>query len=234
MKDCKRYQDDLIGVAFGEVVGDAAESVRRHVSGCAECGRLMNSYRIAAESLRALPEPPEPQLSNEALRRRLLSAEIQRSGTAGWSWSLGAFALTAAAVAVVLALPRPMPREFGNNLRSTLSGANDKRNLVAVEDLPAPEDVVALLLPPPAPHAGSVHRPSTKRTHVRRNAVRTAKPSDFATPEPRGISGEPESMAPTAAPEDAAPIVIIEKNNTLNGTAEAKERTSTSDLAIGG
>lgn len=233
MKDCKRYQDDLIGVAFGDVVGDAAESVRRHVSGCADCERLLHSYQIAAESVRALPEPPEPRLSNETLRRRILSAEIQRSRAAGWSWSLGAFAVTAATVAIVLTLPRTAPREIGDSLRSALSGANDKRNLVAVEDLPDPEDVVTLLLPPPAARESNVDRPEPKRTNERRGSMGFAKSSDEARPESSVLSGAAESMA-AGSPEKVVPIVIIEKKNTLDGTAEAKEKTSTNDLAIGG
>jgi hypothetical protein len=104
---CKRFEDQVIGLAYGELDAAQAARVSEHVATCASCAGELALFKVAAEGARAGVEPPAPSLSNERLRQAILSSELKDARPWTWRVGLGGAALAGLAAVWVFVVSRP-------------------------------------------------------------------------------------------------------------------------------
>lgn len=120
---CDDVQPRLSGYLDGEIGAAEAETIRRHLVGCATCEGVLGDLRRVREAARDLAPVAPPATAWQAIRQRTRAASAgpedtpaRRAGSAGsgiWQWAgLAAAILLITSVAYLLG-PRP-PADRGS------------------------------------------------------------------------------------------------------------------------
>lgn len=104
---CKKLEDNIIQLAYGELPSPAAEELSKHLDNCDNCRHSYEQHKRTALAIGGLQLAGEPSMSVERLREAILSRQIRNSPTSSWKWAAGSLATGLAAVALAVALSRP-------------------------------------------------------------------------------------------------------------------------------
>lgn len=94
---CDEVRLRLVSLAEGALSADEAESVRGHLSGCADCRELQDQLQADAELLCREPAPEVPAF----LATRIMAEVRARKQTAGRWWVMSPALARVAAVVLV-------------------------------------------------------------------------------------------------------------------------------------
>lgn len=228
----KHLEEMMIRFAYGELDEHEVSKAEELIATSDEARRIYDIHAIAAGGIKRLPEAPAPQLSSERLREAILSREIRVSGARPWTWAGTAASIVAAgALAVYVFLPG----------ESTVS-PSESNTVVAVRDaVDNPSTIERFDEPVSAAAAESIHErvPETKVVAEKSAPIRK-RPQPAAskrTSEPTGSFTSAALSGPAAAPRDSgeveAVVIISRTSNAIDGTSDATEIVSATDVVLG-
>ncbi|MCW5946500.1 MAG: hypothetical protein KIT74_05660 [Fimbriimonadales bacterium] len=228
----KHLEEMMIRFAYGELDGHEVTKAEELLATSDEARRIYDIYAIAAGGMKRLPEAPAPQLSSERLREAILSREIRGSGAKPWTWAGTAASIVAAgALAVYVFLPG----------ESTVS-PSDSNTVVAVRDIVDhsssierfEEPVSSAAVESTNDRAAETEIVADKAAPIRKRpqpaaSKRTSEPTDSFT--------SAEVSRPAAAPGNSgeleAVVIISRTSNAIDGTSDATEIVSATDVVLG-
>lgn len=238
---CRRFRDELLLYAYGELEPTQVERVESHVAACAPCRRELELGRFAAMGAHAQPAPPPANLSTERLRRAILSEEL-KDARPNWVFRLGfAGAAAAAILAVYVAVDLNTPKTVttGGALQAAAGPPNKDTSIPdaaplanRVEPAPAPKAHPAVTFSKSSPKriTRRTGRPQAAAAERHDVGELLALASDAARSAANGLA-EPVVSAPSEERKSAGSDVIVIQPGSGGSATESRNPNG---ISIGG
>jgi hypothetical protein len=228
----KHLEELMIRFAYGELDEHEVSKAEELLAISDEARKIYDVHSIAAGGIKRLPEAPAPQLSAERLREAILSREICSSRTKPWTWAGTAASIVAAgALAVYVFLPG----------ESTVT-PSESNTVVAIRDIVEnPPALQRFDEPASSAAVESVNEMASESKVVAEKTAPIRKRSQPVASkrvsQPTDSYMSAELSRPAASSEHSgeveAVVIISRTSNAIDGTSDATEIVSATDVVLG-
>ncbi len=234
-----KFEEKLIALAYGELDTNEAEQVRQQIAIDPDLQSKFEAYQYAFHGSSTPEWVPPPSLSNERLRRAILTQELRKDSKPGFAKLTFGFATLTAALLAVAVVPKFLQSP---DIKLPSLGPAIASNEVS-------PDVAELTNPTPdalpktvssSPKKPAVTRKSTRKPTLYASKATRPVTTKLAASQPAetlldeqlaGIAGGVTSAA--VEREDADSVVFISGGGTTEGS-KATEMKAPTGVPIGG
>jgi hypothetical protein len=258
----RKYEDQLIELAFGDMTPEEARRLEEQALADPEAARALQTYRDVRDGLRAMAVVPEHQLSNERLRDAILARGLdnkKKESSRTWWWMpVGAMAMAFALVfmrnntatndpqvMVVQSTPKTTVAKNESAAATNPVAAAIQTKSVSTEPEPKPAEPLTVVSPEPEVRTvvRYVERPVYRVREVVREVPKPTRPKAEVSVD-KGASAVVAMTKPTDLPpvlpdeladKTAQPIVLIaSEQDAQTGAQVATEVDNASNVLVGG